>query len=122
MPGTLFVPENCKTLKEAVERVEKDSRLTTIVVGKREHKVESTYLKVPSSMNIIGKPDVSKTEIVIVGGIWIEEEIPGNVHLQHMTIRQEKGDGLRGSLSFTMEDVIVEQCDYGVCVRMVLVV
>ena len=41
MAGTLFVPnDNCKTLKEAVNRVHGDERLSTIVVGKGEHVVE----------------------------------------------------------------------------------
>ena len=39
-PMPLFVPEDCKTLKEAVTRVEQDSRITTIVLGKGEHVVE----------------------------------------------------------------------------------
>ena len=36
-PLPLYVPEDCKTLKEAVNRVHEDDRLTTIVVGKGEH-------------------------------------------------------------------------------------
>ena len=34
-PMPLYVPEDCKTLKEAVTRVEHDSRIKTVVVGGR---------------------------------------------------------------------------------------
>ena len=39
-PMPLYVPEDCKTLKEAVARVEHDSRITTIVLGEGKHVVE----------------------------------------------------------------------------------
>ena len=120
----LFVPEDCKTLKEAVTRVEQDSRITTIVLGKGEHVVEAfqdedgrdwNHLKINSAMQIVGRPDVPKKKIVVVGGIWFEEGIPGNCHLQHLTLRQAKANGVVGQSSFTMDDVVVEQCDgYGV--------
>jgi len=109
------VPEDCKTLKEAVERVHGDDRLTTIVVGKGEHQIDGWYLWIFSAMNIVGDPGVPKSEIVIVGGIKFKSRIPGNLHLQHLTLRQAKYDGVRGQSSFTMEDVLVEQCgSYGV--------
>ena len=41
--------------------------------------------------------------------------IRGNCHLQHLTLRQAKGSGVIGHSSFTMDDVLVEQCCfYGV--------
>ena len=128
----LFVPVDCKTLKEAVERVKKDDRLTTIVVGKGEHVVavykdedesdsddsdetaEMNDLEIASTMNIVGDPGVAKEEIVVVGGIFFGKGIQGNCHLQHLTLRQAKAYGVYGASSFTMEDVLVEQCDYGV--------
>ena len=39
-PMPLYVPEDCKTLKEAVQRVEHDSRIMTIVLGEGEHVVK----------------------------------------------------------------------------------
>jgi hypothetical protein len=115
--GTLFVPGHCNTLKEAVERVHGDDGLTTIVVGKAwgkgEHQIDGYYLRIASAMNIVGDPGVPKSEIVVVGGIKFEWGIPGNCHLQHMTLRQAKFSGVHGESSFTMEDVLVEQ--FGEC-------
>ena len=70
------------------------------------------YLEVASAMNIVGDPGVAKEEIVVVGGIWFQEGISGNCHLQHLTLRQAKGSGVVGESSFTMEDVLVEQCGW----------
>ena len=109
-PGTLFVPGHCNTLKEAVERVHGDDGLTTIVVGKGEHQIDGDHLEIASPMNIVGDPGVPKSEIVVVGGIWFEQGIPENCHLQHLTLRQAKFSGVYGESSFTMEDVLVEQC------------
>ena len=49
-----------------------------------------------------------------MGGIWFKEGLQGNCHLQHLTLRQSKGTGVVGESSFTMDDVLVEQCGYGV--------
>ena len=65
-------------------------------------------------MNIVGDPRVPKSEIVVMGCIWFNKGIQGNCHLQHLTLRQAKDCGVRGWSSFTMEDVLVEQCRYGV--------
>jgi len=110
--GEVHVPVDCKTLKEAVERVHEDDRLTTIVVGKGEHKIDGDYLEIPSAMHIVGDPKVPKGEIVVVGGISFEEGIQGNCHLQHLTLHQATVNGVVGESSFTMDDVIVEQCSY----------
>jgi hypothetical protein len=112
-------------LNKAVERVHKDRNLTTIVVSKGTHVVEANeisvggtnLLPIMSSVNIIGDPGVSKNEIIILGGFIIGTEIQGNVHLQNMTVRHlsKDGSGVAGFSSFTMKDIIVEQCDgYGV--------
>jgi hypothetical protein len=71
-------------------------------------------LEVSSTMNIVGAPGVPKSEIVVVGGINFTKGIPGNCHLQHLTLRQAKQMGVLGDSSFTMDDVLVEQCRYGV--------
>jgi hypothetical protein len=77
---------------------------------------------IPSAMNIVGDPKVPTSEIVVVGGIMFKENIvvvdgimfnkgiQGNGHLQHLTLRQAKQCGVVGYSSFTMEDVLVEQC------------
>jgi hypothetical protein len=53
---------------------------------------------------------VAKEMVVVVGGIDFEEGIQGICHLQHLTLRQAKNEGVYGESSFTMEDVLVEQC------------
>jgi len=110
----LFVPVDCNTLEEAVGRVHENDRLTTIVVGKGEHQIDGDYLKIASAMNIVGDSGVPKIEIVVVGGISFNPGIQGSCHLQHLTLCQAKGCGVHGQSSFTMEDVVVEQCGYGV--------
>jgi len=131
---TVNVPEDCSTLTEAVALVEsvewrwkyanyaktfKEKRFPTIVLGKGEHVVaahededgdDNNTLEIFSAMNIVGDPRVPTSEIVVVGGIRFEEGIQGNCHLQHLTLRQAKRTGVFGLSSFTMEDVLVEQC------------
>jgi len=126
------VPHDCKTLADAVELVEwntgkgkyakysdtfKGKRFSTIVVGKGQHQIDGKYLEIPSAMNIVGDKGVPREEIVINGGIEFEERIQGNCHLQHLTL-QAKGHGVLGESSFTMDDVLVEQCGWqGVLAR-----
>jgi len=104
------VPEHCKTLKEAVEMVHGDDRLTTIVVGTGKHQIDGYYLEIHSAMNIVGDSGVLKEEIVVMGGILFKKGIQGNCHLQHLTLRQAKESGVGGQSSFTMDNVLVEQC------------
>ena len=74
-------------------------------------------------MRIVGRLDVPKEKIVVVGGIEFKKGIQGNCHLQHLTLRQAKGIGVNGKSSFTMEDVVVEQCGgSGVCAQIAGVV
>lgn len=108
----LYVPEDCRTLNEAVIRAEVDCRITSIVLGKGNHAVENKgnhIVGIRSSLTITGKSNVSKKDVVVVGGIRIKSDITGNVHLQNITIRKAKKSGVFGRSSFTMEDVVVEQ-------------
>jgi len=106
----LFVPADCKTLKEAVKRVHEEDCLTTIVLGKGEHHLNFFNLQIPSAMNIVGDSGVPKEQVVVVGGILFNKGIQGNCHLQHLTLRRAEECGVYGHSSFTMEDVVVEQC------------
>jgi len=110
--GELRVPEDCTTLEEAVGWVDKNDGLTTIVVGTGDHQIDGDCLGVASAMNIVGDPGVPKSEIVVVGGISFNPGIQGNCHLQHLTLRQAKRYGVSGDSSFTMDDVLVEQCGW----------
>ena len=128
--GLVRVPGDHKSLNEAVMWIEqyntfltkiksKKTRMTTIVLGKGEHVVEVSKnrytehntLEIDSAVNIVGDPGVPKSEIVVVGGIEFKRGIQGNCHLQHLTLRQSKRSGVVGQSSFTMDDVLVEQCD-----------
>ena len=54
----LFVPVDCNTLREAVDRVHGDDRLTTIVVGKGKHQIDGeqsvsyTHLTLPTNREV----------------------------------------------------------------------
>jgi len=118
------VPQDCKTLADAVnlahdshehpqKYVDQDDNprhLNKIVVGKGKHQI--AYLEIHSAMNIVGDSGVPKEEIVVMGGIEIKRGIQGNCHLQHLTLRQANECGVFGASSFTMDDVLVEQCGY----------
>jgi len=109
-PMPLYVPEDCRTLKEAVKRVAHDQRITTIVLGKGAHSIDGKYLDIDSALNIVGRLGVPKEKIVVMGGIQFFKGIQGKCRLQHLTLRQARGCGVVGGSSFTMEDVLVEQC------------
>jgi hypothetical protein len=64
----MYVPEDCKTLEEAVKRVAHDPRITTIVVGEGVHQIDGYSLKIFSAMSIVGRPGVPKEKIVVVAG------------------------------------------------------
>ena len=122
MSGTLFFPgSDCTTLQQAVDKVAEDHRLTTIVLVMGQYwpgcwidvVVEGSYVEVSSAMNIVGDPSVPRNDLVVEGGITFKKGIQGNCHLQHLTLRGAKHIGVWGRSSFTMEDVLVEQC----CVR-----
>ena len=116
---TVNMPEdsNLNEFVKAVDLVNMENHFTadrtiTIVVGKGEHQIDGQYLQIYSPMNIVGDSDVPQEEIVIVGGIVFVKGIPKNCHLQHLTLRQAKEKGVFGWSSFTMTDVLVEQCEY----------
>jgi len=117
-----FGGKTIKFIKDADDHNKSVTEVTIprkIVVGKGEHVVavykggwdkDCNTLKIDSAMNIVGDPRVPRSEIVVVGGIEFKKWIPRDCHLQHLTLRQAKGNGVRGQSSFTMEDVLVEQC------------
>jgi hypothetical protein len=119
----LHVPEDYRTLNEAYKRIEQSrGAVTTIVLGQGEHVVEDdkddcNYLHIKCPVNIVGSRGVlDKSNIVVVGGFRIGDyikNIHGNVHVEHLTIRHEKQCGVFGYSSFTLNDLIIEQCGGG---------
>jgi hypothetical protein len=110
--GEVWVPKDCKTINEAYERIEQSNgALTTIVLGQREHSVDGGRLDIKCPVNIVGSPDVlDKSTIIVQGGIDIRSNIYGTVHVEHLTIRGSKKWGVDGYSSFTLNDLIIEQC------------
>ena len=97
------VPEDYRTLNEAMERVEADPNILTISVGKGKHRVEKdeegfNYLPIHSPITVLGRGD--KNEVVVMGGFEIEKGSQDKVHLQNMTIRHLKGNGVSGGSSY----------------------
>jgi hypothetical protein len=99
-------------------------RVTTIVLGQGEHVVEEdkngrNYLTIKCPVNIVGSRDVLDiSNIVVVGGFKMHENIHGHVHVEHLTIRHKKRSGVDGSSSCTLNDLMIDQCGgYGVFAR-----
>jgi hypothetical protein len=86
-----------------------------IVLAEGVHGSLKGPLRISSDLTIVGDPGVGRKDVVVLSGIRFREGIPENCHLQHMTLRPANKIGVHGKSSFTMEDVLVEQCRlYGV--------
>ena len=68
-------------------------------------------MNIKCPVNIVSSPDVlDKSKIVVEGGIFIYRSVNGNVHVEHLTIRGSESCGVEGWSSFTLNDLIIEQC------------
>jgi hypothetical protein len=108
------VPEDCPTINEAYASIEQSNgAVTTIVLGPGDHVVKGgfdyyRYLNIKCPVNIVGSRDVlDKSKIVVVGGFDITAN---GVHVEHLTIRHENGDGVVGKSSCTLTDLMIDQC------------
>ena len=111
----LHVPEDYRTINEAYARIEQSNgALTTIVLGPGDHVVKGGgYLNIKCPVNIVGSRDVlDKSKIVVVGGFKITAN---GAHVEHLTIRHKSGRGVYGYSSCTLTDLMIVQCQYGVC-------
>ena len=136
----LLVPRDYMTILGAYGAYEqyknKGKNLTTIVLGKGEHvifdRAESEFnmeydlrddeeniddeLWLHTPINIVGSPEEDKKEIVVKGSfrINIDDDSDGTniAHLKHLTIRGSKRNGVDGDSSFTLNDLIIEQCGW----------
>ena len=73
-PITLRVPEDCRTLNEAMERARADRRICTVELGKGQHRVKNdpngtNYLWIDFPITIIGVGD--NNEVVVLGGFFL---------------------------------------------------
>ena len=90
--------------------------IDTIVIGKVKHTVTRTtnekfnYLDINVPINIFGKHGLNKKDIIIDGGIRVNQFIKGNVHLENMTISHKERAGLRCLSAFTIKDIIFSHC------------
>ena len=125
----IIVPEDFDTLKEAAafvhdnhestdKYVDQNGRprlINQIVLKEGTHMIKTHWqqsLKITSAMNIVGRG--SKEKIKVVGGIYFEERIQGNCHLQNLTLCRTNGYGVLAESSCTMADVVVKECNRGV--------
>ena len=111
----LHVPGDYRTLNEGYKRIEQSKgAVTTIVLGPGDHVVEEdedgeNYLHIKCPVNIVGSPKVlDKSKIVVVGGFDIRAN---GAHVEHLTIRHEKGNGVSGYSSCTLTGLMIDQCD-----------
>tara|TARA_B110000858_G_scaffold39512_1_gene44867 strand:- start:293 stop:1408 length:1116 start_codon:yes stop_codon:yes gene_type:complete len=141
--GGIHVPRDFDTLQEAVDFLEQfpdskpislpeirldgddehrhnnDPNIVTIprkiIVGEGEHQIDGDYLWIHTAVSIVGDPKEKRDNIDVIGGIRFVEGIQENCHLQHLSLRQAKRSAVVGKCSFTMDDVLVEQCgEHGV--------
>ena len=136
--GGIHVPRDFDTLQEAVSFFEEfpdskpislpemrldgdaehkendDPNIVTIprkiIVGVGEHQIDGDYLWIHTAVSIVGDPKENRDNIDVIGGIQFVEGIQENCHLQHLSLRQAKLSAVVGWSSFTMDDVLVEQC------------
>jgi hypothetical protein len=88
-----------------------------IVLAKGVHGSLKGPLHISSELTIVGDPGVGRKDVVVLSGIVVKSFHEEDCHLEHLTIRQGRVHGVVGESSFTMEDVLVEQCRfYGVIV------
>lgn len=104
------VPQNFETLEKAVTHVHEHGEFSTVLIGKGIHEITGDYLKIPSTMNIVGDPRVPKSEIVVVGGIHFERGIQGICHVRHLILTHANVNGVVAYSSFAMDDVVVQNC------------
>ena len=138
--GGIHVPRDFDTLQEAVSFFEEfpddskpislpeirldgdaehkendDPNIVTIprkiIVGEGEHQIDGDYLWIHTTVSIVGDPKEKRGDIDVIGGIKFDKGIQGNCHLQHLSLRQMMENGVEGRSSFTMDDVLVEQCN-----------
>lgn len=137
----LLVPEECSTLEEAVEVARTHPHIQTISIDSGEYTIMDTdknghhYLNIDFCIDVVGRRATkSKTQrkrsgstssigsasgstclkskkIIILGGIKIKPHIQGTLGLKNLTVRHLEDDGIVGYSPFTVEDVIIEQCN-----------
>ena len=111
--GVLHVPKDCSLLDDALQRVQKECYITTIILGKGKHSNKNSKGELLSNwsvglnndLSIIGQTDLDKNDIILLSGIWIpEKNNPFRVHIQNVTIQS----GVTTNAPFSLEDVIIE--------------
>ena len=113
MGEILRVPEDCLTLNEAIDKARQDRKIHIISVNEGRYKItKDVYgyncLVLDFPIEIVGRG--SKTKTILIGGIRTEKHIHGDVILRNFTVRHLDDHGVYGESSFTVENVIIEQC------------
>jgi hypothetical protein len=108
----LYVPIDY-TLDEAYKIIENSKgALRTIMLLKGTHVSILAVLRIKCPIKIVGAPNVPTGDIIVKCGFRI---LCNGVHMEHLTIRSESNGLLSISHSFTLNDLIIEECaGYGV--------
>ena len=117
----LNVPEDCLTLNGALERARTNRSIHVISVNEGDYSIQKDAygyrcLCIDFSIEIVGRGSKSKTRIN--GGIRTEKKANGDnnnslevlVKVKNFTITNINDHGVYGQSSFTLENVIIDQC------------
>ena len=87
-----------------------------IISNKKFSNIANQFVLDNVPINIFGKHGLNKKDIIIDGGIRVNQFIKGNVHLENMTISHKERAGLRCLSAFTIKDIIFSHCEmFGFC-------
>jgi len=109
---TICVPSDC-TLKEAILRSNRCDTQTTIFLEKGRYDIEARrslicvqkYLIITKPVCIIGNNSI------INGGLFIPDNIKGNVYFEDLCISHKLGTGIIGKSSFVVKNVSIQNCE-----------
>ena len=85
------------------------SCLATIFLGEGEHIVRGFYSRIKCSVKILAESDALLKRVVLS---FMKSLMVMFIWLDQLTLRQSKYSGVVGYSSFTLNDLIIEQCGY----------
>lgn len=109
---SIYVPSDC-TLKEAIFRSNRCDTQTTIFLEKDIYDIQARrslicvqkYLIITKPVCIIGN------DSIINGGLFISDNIEGNIYLENLHISHRLGTGIIGKSSFIVKNVSIRNCE-----------
>ena len=109
---SIYVPSDC-TLKEAILRSNRCDTQTTIFLEKVIYDIQARrslicvqkYLIITKPVCIIGN------DSIINGGLFISDNIEGDIYLENLHISHRLGTGIIGKSSFVVKNVSIRNCE-----------